>query len=66
MGSRKFLPLLKKTVNVIPALDSSITERAIQLYEHKNDASNVTVLYIPGNSFHICELIFKHKSNKLN
>jgi len=48
MASRKILPLLKKTVKVIPALDATISERSIQLYEHKNTSSDVTVLYVPG------------------
>ena len=48
MSSRNILPLLKKTVKVIPALDASISERSIDLYEHKNTSSNITVLYVPG------------------
>ena len=49
MSSRNILPLLKKTVKVIPALDASISERTIELYEHKNTSSNITVLYVPGS-----------------
>ena len=48
MASRKILPLLKKTIKVIPALDACATDRSIELYEHKNATSNVTVLYVPG------------------
>ena len=51
MASRKILPLLKKTVKVIPALDATISERSIQLYEHKNTSSDVTVLYVPGKCY---------------
>ena len=54
MASQKILPLLKKTVKVIPALDACTTERSIKLYEHKNASSNVTVLYVPG--MHIIDL----------
>ena len=48
MASRKILPLLKKTIKVIPALDACATDRSIELYEHKDATSNVTVLYVPG------------------
>ena len=46
--SRNILPALKQTVKVIPAFDSVSNERTIQLYHHKVDKANVTVLYVPG------------------
>ena len=46
--SRNILPALKQTVKVIPAFDSISNERTIQLYHHKVDKANVTVLYVPG------------------
>ena len=46
--SRNILPALKQTVKVIPAFDSTSKERTIQLYHHKVDKANVTVLYVQG------------------